>query len=133
MDGQEKCQGMEPMVCCLGEKTISPSGKINHCTRDASAYLWYILGTYSTSTTTFFFYFHHHFHTYSITCSKELTTYPCYYLYLLATDRIHLWIFDTPLSSATTGSVHHNCAIIYASSLVCCARVVAAMSPLQGV
>ena len=29
MDGQEKCQGMEPMVCCLGEKTISPSGKIS--------------------------------------------------------------------------------------------------------
>ena len=50
-----------------------PAVKNNHCTRDASAYLRYILGTYSTSTTTSS-YFQPYFHTTSTTCSKELTT-----------------------------------------------------------
>ena len=29
MDGQEKCRGMKPRVCCSDEKTVSPSVKIS--------------------------------------------------------------------------------------------------------
>ena len=78
-------------------------------------------------------YIHPHFHTYSITCSKELTTLSMLLPVVTTTDRLHSWIFDTPLSSATTGYCVTTTYSHMPPHLSVCARVVAAMSPLQGV
>jgi len=76
-----------------------------------------------------------YFHSIPSPVVRSLLWYPCYYLYTLTTGRyLQSWISVTPLSSATTGQCIITCTI-YICHLTClfCARVVAAMSPLQGV
>ena len=95
-----------------------PAGKVNHCTRDASAYLWYILGTYSTSTTTSS-YFQPYFHTTSTTCSKELPTLSM--LLPVVTNYRQITLMDIWYAPKLCNyrSLRHNHALTYASSLVC--------------